>query len=228
MQTIIPGAADGLINKSTRLYIFWCKIGCLFCKTLIFNVPCGEIGIRTRDTILSYTRFPGVPLKPLEHLSNDIRLETGANIGIIFRIRKKFNCRMVGPDACPGFGLFCCSFHFGDTPDFVADMVRRQRARWRLKMLSIGRDFAGFLRPSVFSKCHRAHFCRKIVPVGRDKVAPTGTAIQKSPADMPTETTGRFKRFDSFQGIEYSGKKMRLASRKNKKGMTFTSENSPP
>ena len=26
-------------------------------------------GIRTRDTILSYTRFPGVPLKPLEHLS---------------------------------------------------------------------------------------------------------------------------------------------------------------
>ena len=30
---------------------------------------CGEIGIRTRDTILSYTRFPGVPLKPLEHLS---------------------------------------------------------------------------------------------------------------------------------------------------------------
>ena len=50
----------------------------------------GEIGIRTRDTILSYTRFPGVPLKPLEHLSNDICPETGANIGIIFRIRKNF------------------------------------------------------------------------------------------------------------------------------------------
>ena len=30
---------------------------------------CGEIGIRTRDTLLGYTRFPGVPLKPLEHLS---------------------------------------------------------------------------------------------------------------------------------------------------------------
>lgn len=31
--------------------------------------PCGESGIRTRDTLLAYTRFPGVPLQPLEHLS---------------------------------------------------------------------------------------------------------------------------------------------------------------
>ncbi len=31
---------------------------------------CGETEIRTRDTLLAYTRFPGVPLKPLEHLSN--------------------------------------------------------------------------------------------------------------------------------------------------------------
>ena len=30
---------------------------------------CGETGIRTRDTLLTYTRFPGVPLQPLEHLS---------------------------------------------------------------------------------------------------------------------------------------------------------------
>jgi hypothetical protein len=30
---------------------------------------CGESGIRTRDTLLAYTRFPGVPLQPLEHLS---------------------------------------------------------------------------------------------------------------------------------------------------------------
>ena len=29
----------------------------------------GETGIRTRDTLLTYTRFPGVPLQPLEHLS---------------------------------------------------------------------------------------------------------------------------------------------------------------
>ena len=26
-------------------------------------------GIRTPDTFLTYTRFPGVPLQPLEHLS---------------------------------------------------------------------------------------------------------------------------------------------------------------
>ena len=31
---------------------------------------CGESEIRTRDTLLGYTRFPGVPLQPLEHLSN--------------------------------------------------------------------------------------------------------------------------------------------------------------
>ena len=29
----------------------------------------GKDGIRTRDTLLTYTRFPGVPLQPLEHLS---------------------------------------------------------------------------------------------------------------------------------------------------------------
>ena len=29
----------------------------------------GETGIRTPDTLLTYTRFPGVPLQPLEHLS---------------------------------------------------------------------------------------------------------------------------------------------------------------
>ena len=29
----------------------------------------GETGIRTPDTLLGYTRFPGVPLQPLEHLS---------------------------------------------------------------------------------------------------------------------------------------------------------------
>ena len=65
--------------KNTRLYILGCKIRCLFCKTLISNVYCGENGIRTRDTILSYTRFPGVPLKPLEHLS----IRADANIRII-------------------------------------------------------------------------------------------------------------------------------------------------
>ena len=32
-------------------------------------MPCGETGIRTPDTLLTYTRFPGVPLQPLEHLS---------------------------------------------------------------------------------------------------------------------------------------------------------------
>ncbi len=40
----------------------------MFVKIYYKNV-CGEGGIRTRDTLLRYTRFPGVPLQPLEHLS---------------------------------------------------------------------------------------------------------------------------------------------------------------
>ena len=34
-----------------------------------FYFYCGEGGIRTRGTLLAHTRFPGVPLQPLEHLS---------------------------------------------------------------------------------------------------------------------------------------------------------------
>ena len=35
----------------------------------VIRIYSGESGIRTRDTLLAYTRFPGVPLQPLEHLS---------------------------------------------------------------------------------------------------------------------------------------------------------------
>lgn len=41
------------------------------CNYLIFS---GESEIRTRGTLLAHTRFPGVPLQPLEHLSKKIRL----------------------------------------------------------------------------------------------------------------------------------------------------------
>ena len=34
---------------------------------------CGETGIRTPETLLEFTRFPGVPLQPLEHLSFALR-----------------------------------------------------------------------------------------------------------------------------------------------------------
>ena len=36
---------------------------------LCFPLQCGESVIRTRETLLAFTRFPGVPLQPLEHLS---------------------------------------------------------------------------------------------------------------------------------------------------------------
>ena len=37
---------------------------------VILKPLCGERGIRTPETLLTFTRFPGVPLQPLEHLSN--------------------------------------------------------------------------------------------------------------------------------------------------------------
>ena len=39
-------------------------------QSLLF---CGESGIRTRGTLLEYTHFPGVLLKPLGHLSNSFQ-----------------------------------------------------------------------------------------------------------------------------------------------------------
>jgi hypothetical protein len=41
----------------------------------------GEIGIRTQDTLLEYTHFPGVRLRPLGHLSFEKGLQ---------RYKKKF------------------------------------------------------------------------------------------------------------------------------------------
>ena len=49
-------------NGATKLHKKW-PTG--ICRPLL----CGESEIRTRDTLLGYTRFPGVPLQPLEHLS---------------------------------------------------------------------------------------------------------------------------------------------------------------
>ena len=40
-------------------------------NTLCHHSYCGESGIRTHDTLLAYTRFPSVPLQPLEHLSKN-------------------------------------------------------------------------------------------------------------------------------------------------------------
>ena len=58
-------------------------------KSTIQPLLGGERGIRTPVPLLATTRFPGVPLKPLEHLS-----KAGANILIIFICTKK--CRSFG------------------------------------------------------------------------------------------------------------------------------------
>ena len=53
-------AFDGPETKNSRL----------LSQPAAVPLSCGESEIRTRDTLLGYTRFPGVPLQPLEHLSN--------------------------------------------------------------------------------------------------------------------------------------------------------------
>ena len=57
-----------LFCKNTRLYILGCKIGCLFCKTLIFNVYRGERGIRTPGAS-QHDGFQDRCNRPLYHLS---------------------------------------------------------------------------------------------------------------------------------------------------------------
>ena len=73
-----------LTHKNTQSYILGCKKGCKSRKCLIYTLYCGETGIRTPDTLLGYTRFPGVPLQPLEHLS----FFRSAKIEQIFRTSK--------------------------------------------------------------------------------------------------------------------------------------------
>ena len=49
---------------------------------------CGKRGIRTPETLWAFTRFPGVPLKPLEHLSLNwfigFFLKSGCKVRVYF------------------------------------------------------------------------------------------------------------------------------------------------
>jgi hypothetical protein len=69
-----------LTRCTRKVFLFYicplsCKHGSSICKIKIPQFPagviwiCGERGIRTPGTLLRYTRFPGVPVKPLLHLS---------------------------------------------------------------------------------------------------------------------------------------------------------------
>ena len=48
---------------------------------------CGETGIRTQGTLLRYTHFPGVLLRPLGHLSEE-GVGVGVGVGVKMRLRK--------------------------------------------------------------------------------------------------------------------------------------------
>jgi hypothetical protein len=47
-------------------------------KNSLIKNYCGERGIRTLDTLLRYTHFPGVRLRPLGHFSLKIPQNSGA------------------------------------------------------------------------------------------------------------------------------------------------------
>ena len=61
--------------KNRRLAPFGLQIsGFVFAP--FYRILLGGVSeIRTRDTLLAYTRFPGVPLQPLEHHSSFLRLQ---------------------------------------------------------------------------------------------------------------------------------------------------------
>lgn len=61
---------------------------------------CGKTGIRTLEPFLTTTRFPDVPLQPLEHLSSRAATETGLSAGANIRIKSlKFQLYF---SSCPG------------------------------------------------------------------------------------------------------------------------------
>ena len=82
----LAGKPAGM-KKSTRKGLFGFLFGCLFCKSLIFNTYCGEIGIRTPGTS-QFNGFQDRRNRPLCHLSRtflqSFSLNCGAKVAIIF------------------------------------------------------------------------------------------------------------------------------------------------
>ena len=61
---VIPTVCHGHPVQSFSIRPLSSKLG-----RVLSEKSCGERGIRTPETLLEFTRFPGVPLQPLEHLS---------------------------------------------------------------------------------------------------------------------------------------------------------------
>ena len=63
----MPLKQGGLQYKTAK----WCERICIKCFIIrsLGVLIGGERGIRTLDTLLTYTRFPGVLFQPLRHLS---------------------------------------------------------------------------------------------------------------------------------------------------------------
>ena len=75
--------------NTPSLALLGCKTGCNSYKTLIFNVYCGETGIRTPGTS-QYNGFQDRRNRPLCHLSKTplsevLSVESGAKVRIIFK-----------------------------------------------------------------------------------------------------------------------------------------------
>ncbi len=66
----------------------------------------GENGIRTHGTLLKHTRFPSVPLKPLEHLSFSY-----AMLSTSYLFYLQYALSICAPIGFPSSAAFCHSLH---------------------------------------------------------------------------------------------------------------------
>ena len=86
----------GFLRNPHKLPLAPCSIHCqcLLAQASLdrqtLSMFCGETGIRTPETLLEFTRFPGVPLQPLEHLSLRTTSNSATKVLQIIDIRKFF------------------------------------------------------------------------------------------------------------------------------------------
>ena len=157
--------------------------------------PCGETGIRTPETLLEFTRFPGVPLQPLEHLSfiwlylyrvcsTESRYTTDYTEPQSVQKRRKGTKKMLRTQQCVVFFEF---FHLLATLYTYDDILMTMRAmsfpKYRLPRAA-----------SLYSLCRTAcgaiaFLCMAIVPVAGCAFAAIGgtsstAAISASPSSV--------------------------------------------
>ena len=69
LNPTLPAERGNLFEEKLWIPLYLRREANLSKKSFESHSTCGERGIRTPETVSPFTRFPGVPLQPLEHLS---------------------------------------------------------------------------------------------------------------------------------------------------------------